>query len=198
MKITDIFGKLKKEYREIAPRKSFRQEGWKELKILLDKPETKTFWTTPMFRWITPVVILLFVGATTIFAAATQAQPGDSLYPVRQFSEHFVSSITPRPTLIEQPSDLKKIIKEPKQQISPTTIEENVASKSGENTTQKDGQDKKEEKQEIKKTVESIIQVEAKKEDKKTETLKEKNNKEDKVEEKVKELKDVLQTIPIP
>lgn len=151
MKTIDIFEKLKKEYREITPRKTFRKQGWEELQSLLDKQETTLSWSTPLFKWASVAVILFFISSTGVLAFATQAKPGDTLYGVKKISERFVASITPRPTIIKQQLPLEKtIIKQPTQSIPPT-FGENVASQSGEDTKQKDDQDKKEEEQKTKK-----------------------------------------------
>lgn len=200
MKTTDIFGKLKKEYLAITPKKSFKKHGWSELRQLLDKQESQKAWTKPVFGWIALSCSIFILTGTIFTTMIGWSNPGDKLYPLKQFSKGLLISVTPQASI----SPFNKIfdgIKAPKQQLTPTETEK-LATPSAQPTKQKENQGKDEKNKEGRKPEnkdESIIpsdikKEETKKEDKKTEDNKkeDQDDNEKSVGQKEESIKDII------
>lgn len=200
MKTTDIFRKLKKEYIAITPKKSFKEQGWSELRQLLEKQENQKAWTKPVFGWIALSCSIFILTGTIFTAMIGWSNPGDKLYPLKQFSKGLLISVTPQASI----SPLNKIfdgVKSPKQQLTPTPTEQ-LATPSAQPTKQKENQGKDEKNEEGRKLEnmdEPIIpsdikKEETKKEDKKTEDNKKEDRDDNKksVDQKEESIKDIL------
>lgn len=97
MKIEQILRSLKKDYLKIEPPKDLVEYGWWALKKEIETERPKFAFIPVFARSITfaAIILAVLIGASfTLVYASQNALPGDTLYPIKRFSEDVTSVIS--------------------------------------------------------------------------------------------------------
>lgn len=195
MKIEKALKQLKKEYRSVSPRREFREHGWEEIRGLLDEGNSKYWFARSFaFRLVIVSLFLFLVSGGTIVVAAQKARPGDTFYPVKQFSEHVVTAIKEIKILprTNQIPEAKNSIQSKKEEPSKTEEKTTESSPSAKNDKREEKEKIKDEVKKEKEKVKSSVQSEVKgKEIRKGEKKEEKGN-ENPVGEAEQKVQDII------
>lgn len=129
MKISSQLKQIRQDYLKIEPSPDLVENGWLALRKKIEAHERRRSVFLPIFArnivFATITLILLSGGFIGLVKAAQSSLPGDTLYPVKRFSENFTTAILgDQQVKVEKRAE--EVIGVAKQKNGPALLEQTV------------------------------------------------------------------------